>query len=368
MGKGRRTFWLFLALSVLLHVVWAVRMPGTDAAAKRAAPLPPVELSFSVVAQPPEQPRPEQVAPPEQPAPVAPQRTRRPLERRSAPAEPPAQQVTRAAPEASASEPVATAEKPSVAAAEPGASAIDLSPRMAASTLTPEQLAPPAEATCNPRVSAADGGCRPASDPLSVQARLNRELSVAANAKPYLVQREPPKLTRESDGSYAYAGRVFHARIASDGHVTFADKSPIGTGALPFGGSFDLTDATTKGELYPAERRWFLEHTEQLRDQLAEASRIEELARLRRSLERELNGVVDSASMDATRKRAAVFAIWQDCGEDGDAERTRKVVEAFVRRRMPQASELGFSVDELVRLNGTRSGMRAFAPYAGQPG
>jgi hypothetical protein len=199
-----------------------------------------------------------------------------------------------------------------------------------------------------------------------VQARLNAELAAAAKELPHLVQREPPKLTREADGGYSFKGRVFQARIESDGHVAFVDKPPVGVNAMPFGGTFDLTDATSKGELYPAERRWFLEQTEQLRDQLAQTARVQELARLRRSLEHELDGVLDSASLDAARKRAAVFAIWQDCGEDSDAERTRKIVEAFVRRRMPQGSDMGFSADELAKLNASRSGLRSFAPYSGK--
>jgi hypothetical protein len=41
----------------------------------------------------------------------------------------------------------------------------------------------------------------------------------------------------------------------------------------------------------------------------------------------------------------------------------RRIVEVFVRRRMPEGAALGFSPHDLAPLNAARSGMRSFAPY-----
>ena len=63
-----------------------------------------------------------------------------------------------------------------------------------------------------------------------------------------------------------------------------------------------------------------------------------------------------------------MFALWQDCGEDEQAENTRRQVEAFVQRFMPRGSELGFEQAELERFNAQRVGLRQFRPYLSNAG
>jgi hypothetical protein len=108
-----------------------------------------------------------------------------------------------------------------------------------------------------------------------------------------------------------------------------------------------------------------------MRTKLADKFHADENARSYRALEQELERILVADTSDA-QKRAPVFAVWQDCGEDQRAEDVRRIVEVFVRRRMPEGSALGFSLRDLALLSAARSGMRAFAPYragaGGAPG
>jgi hypothetical protein len=263
---------------------------------------------------------------------------------------------------------------PTTGAAAPAApshpAAIDISPRSAANTLA-DSLGPK---VCNPRSSVPTDACETRPARPSAQEELTRSLQQAAHSVAHLAKRDPPQLQREVDGAYSYRGSVFGARIGLDGQVAFQDKAGvhIGPGGASLG--FDLTDAVDslmKHELYSAEKRWFLDQTVALRDQLADAFRVAELARAKRSLEQELERIVASTT-SAAHKHDAVFALWQDCGDDADAASVRRVVEAFVRKRMPEDSDVGFNAVELERLNAARTGMRPFDPYrkgdAGAPG
>jgi hypothetical protein len=222
---------------------------------------------------------------------------------------------------------------------------------------------------CNPAAkSDASDSCRdrPPSVEQLAQEKLDRSMRAAAIDRPYAARREPPVLKRQSDGSYSYTGRVFVARVAPDGQASF-DVKTAGLNTVPLGGHFDLNDALERAagnELYVAEKRWFLEQTEALRDQLAAASRSAELARAKRALEVELERIFQ-IDQSAERKRAALFARWEDCGDDREAAAVRRVVENFIRVHMPQGSELGYDAAELERLNRDRPAAVRFDPYRG---
>jgi hypothetical protein len=201
----------------------------------------------------------------------------------------------------------------------------------------------------------------------TAQSELNRVLKQAAQAHPYLVKREPPSLQRERDGSYSFTGPVFHARIARDGHVSFEDKGQVRLNAQGAQIGFDLTDAAdslAKHELYSAEKQWFLDQTVALRDQLSESFQISERARTKRELERALDRIFDRQD-DAAHKHAALFALWQDCSADADGADVRRVVELFIRTKLPVGSPLEFSREEIERLNRDAANGTPFDPYRG---
>jgi hypothetical protein len=376
MRLGSSGLAIFAVASALLHWAFWVRMPDARDLLSKARPMATVE--FTVL--PPSQAPPSAAVPPADSQPSAPPIAAAPPAR--APRRTPAQQPTAAAapssivaveaPSAPAEEP--TLSGPSTGVAVPAAprhpAAIDISPRSAANTLA-NSLGPK---LCNPQSSVPAEACETRDARPSAQEELTRSLQQAAHSVAHLAKREAPQLQHEADGGYSYRGSVFSARIGLDGQVAFDDKPGvhIGPGGASLG--FDLSDAVdslTKHELYSAEKRWFLDQTIAVRGQLADAFRAVELMRAKRSLEQALERIVASAN-SAPHKHDAVFALWQDCGDDADAANVRRVVEVFVRKRMPEGSNLGFDAAELERLNAARSGMRPFDPYrkadAGAPG
>ena len=247
-------------------------------------------------------------------------------------------------------------------------SSLALTPRAAASAL--DVAVPPDRGRlCNPRARTAGEHCE---DELSlppaqgVQDELNRSLRAAAQVHDYLAKREPPALKRASDGSYSFSGLVFQARIEPDGHVNFSDEPVVRTGPIPIAGRFDIGDAVEKyllgKEIYSAEKHWFLDQTAELRERLSRAARASERSQAKREVERELERILGGAQ-SPSQKRAAVFALWEDCGDDADSAAVRRVVEAFIRARMPQDSPLGYSASELQERNRTRPTSFRFDPY-----
>jgi hypothetical protein len=386
---------LFVGLSVAVHVVVAVLSP------RRVQPelvaVPPSEVEFSLVepARPEiaeqEQPAPEPPAaaepppPPVElpPPPASNRKVREPVARSEKPVvQEPARQPAAAQPEQPAES--ASADAITVPAAPPAAVSdkpIDLSPRAVALSIVPPTAATPEPAPglhCSPdRQQNPSATCSDAGAEAHAQAELDRNLREMAKTIPHLKQREKPRLQRKSDGTYEYAGHVFVATIGRDGQVNFADaatKAGLQPSMVPVRITMDVNDLANSlqhKELYTEEKRWFLEQTAELRTKLADKFHAEEIARSHRALEQELERILVADTSDA-QKRASVFAVWQDCGEDEQAEDVRHIVEVFVRRRMPEGSALGFSPRDLAQLNAARSGMRAFAPYrvgaSGAPG
>jgi hypothetical protein len=235
---------------------------------------------------------------------------------------------------------------------------------------------------------------RPEHTVLDAQATLNRHLSTAANEMSYARRRDPPKL-RQRDGSLWYEGSAFFAVIMPDGTVKFSDivfanpvrkrmlEYPPGLAAeyievvkriqdlltinLPFPDLTDMVARISDEDPYAAEKRWFLQQTDDVRRKLAHESHVEEQRKARRLVLGKLSDIVESTKLTADDKRTAVFAVWEMC--TGDGEQTwQRVVEAFIRRRMSRGSELGYSPELLARLNRTRTSAPAFEPYREQAG
>jgi hypothetical protein len=204
-------------------------------------------------------------------------------------------------------------------------------------------------------------------------------------------------LEKLDDGTYRYETGGFVASIKVDGAVVFIDKDtgaglgasglnrdmyapygpaidPIGRidgtttpfGALPSttlgSGSFDPTAAMLRAqgqEPYEHEKLCFLDDTRDLRAELRIAHEKAQMAGLRRSLER---AWFDDARTPAER-RAAIFAIWDECREEEVGLLARELVESFVRQHLPKGSADAFTIDELAAFNATRTSTMEFAPY-----
>lgn len=204
-------------------------------------------------------------------------------------------------------------------------------------------------------------------------------------------------LEKLDDGTYRFETGGFIASIKVDGAVVFVDKdNAAGLGAsglnhdlyAPYGpaiepiarldgtrapggaspsatlgsGSFDPTAAMMRAqgqEPYEHEKLCFLDETRDLRAELRTAHEQTQMAGLRRSLER---AWLDDARTPAER-RAALFAIWDECREEEVGLLARELVESFVRQHLPKESPEAFTVDELAAFNAMRASTMEFSPY-----
>jgi hypothetical protein len=158
--------------------------------------------------------------------------------------------------------------------------------------------------------------------------------------------------------------------VRPDGKVEFRDTSirpELRPSFIPFVVVADLNDVVERDvlgrELYSAEKQWLLDETRELREKLATDARRRELLDANRALERTLHGILDDQALSVAQKHEAVFLLWQDCGEDAEAQAHRRAVDSFVKRYMPKDSALGFGATELARFNSARVKLQRFEPY-----
>src|SRR5690606_9996144 len=67
---------------------------------------------------------------------------------------------------------------------------------------------------------------------------------------------------------------------------------------------------------------------------------------------------------DPIARRAALFELWDECGEDEAGTRARALVIGWIRARLPAGSPDAFTAHELELLQTRRTSTAAFAPYA----
>ena len=256
-----------------------------------------------------------------------------------------------------------------------------LSPRAVAASVALSQLD---AAVCRPS-SRSCGDAGVAQDKPTAAERLQASLDHTLDNPAYLEARPPPKLQRRTDGSYFYRGPVIAARIAKDGSVAFGediasaqvepgmehydeDRDEFVEGfGVSVGGSFDLMDFIERDILglpiYTAEKRWFLEQTQALRERLAREYRAEVLAQANRRLRGRLLLLLEDEALTGVQLRAAVFELWDDCADDAIGAEAKAVVEAFVREHLPKGGPLAFGEEELRDLNEGRLSSKLFDPY-----
>jgi hypothetical protein len=194
--------------------------------------------------------------------------------------------------------------------------------------------------------------------------QLDQSLAETANARSYVTRRPPPELRPRADGGYAFTGHAFDAVIRPDGEVVFEDRPPVSVdGFGQFG--FDVNDAIQRSsgqDPYRAEREWFMNETEEVRDRLASRAG-ERIAR------EALNGLDDrmrrvwASSRAAADRRRALFEMWDECAEDETGAEARRRIVSFIRRELAEGSADEFRTDELTRLNRTRTSRARFEPY-----
>ena len=221
-------------------------------------------------------------------------------------------------------------------------------------------------ATQGPAGLSATGGRTALATEAEVEASLSHGLRTEAMARPWLTHTSP-HLVRRPDGSQVYTGHAFTATVRPDGSVDFADRGAVDAEAMLQGrpATFDVTDMVMRSsgqDPYRAEREWFMEETEEVRVALEVA----DAARLRRTALARIPGqlaVIWSRATPAPIRRRAIFAMWDDCDEQGDGLLVRERVIAFIRMEIPSTSADAFTTEELRRWNADRESTEAFLPY-----
>jgi hypothetical protein len=178
-------------------------------------------------------------------------------------------------------------------------------------------------------------------------------------------ERFPLKL--ENDG-YHYEGPSFSAKIAMDGHVTFDDHAIRDFKGLS--GGFDLTDIAMKGhkqDPYRYEKEKFMENTSKLRTELTTKARRDRLESSLAALPNHLEQVWSDLNHSARERRNILYAMWREAAGSDDevgaaGKKARATIEAFIRDRLPEGSDNGYTEDELRRYN-ARAGAVRFEPY-----
>jgi len=148
--------------------------------------------------------------------------------------------------------------------------------------------------------------------------------------------------------------------------------APAGGGGLPlFVGKMDITSylmrKTGVGDAYSSRKLKLLDDTRAERIQLGDAHRAEQLARSAELMRRNLDALARAALAPAAR-RAALFALWDECSEGEDTagragERARAMVIGWIRKHLPEGGPDAFAPDEITRLDAGRTSHQHFAPY-----
>lgn len=193
-----------------------------------------------------------------------------------------------------------------------------------------------------------------------------------------LGERPSRALVDNLDGSYSYDETGFSAHVDGEGRVTLEDKpgvranlfiSPLFLAAY---GTFDATDILMRwlGEdPYRYQKMMFLERTFDERARMRARYARENMEWALRELPEYLARIWEYERWPAELRRRVLFALWDECAEDGNdlvvagGAEARALIEGFVRSNLAPGSRDAFEPEELARLNSLRTSRRRFEPY-----
>lgn len=137
-------------------------------------------------------------------------------------------------------------------------------------------------------------------------------------------------------------------------------------------GSFDVTDWLMRlsgRDPYFAAKLSLLNRTREVRAQLATEHRSELLRQVVAMVREQAALVWNDATQPAAARRRALFELWDDCAEMGEAEvvragkRARVALYGFIRAHASSTGPDAYSAEELAELNRGRRSKQRFAPY-----
>lgn len=175
------------------------------------------------------------------------------------------------------------------------------------------------------------------------------------------------ELKLQKDGTHRTDKTTFVAEVAKDGTVKLTDKANLRRNGL--GATFDTTDWLMRRQgmdPYASAKREYLDRTRDQRVEIGKAYRKEQLAQSAKLMATNLDRLWASVP-DVSARKQAVFELWEECAETGDAAiveggaKARTLLERFVQVKLRGAD--GFTAEELARLNAHRRSRAAFDPY-----
>lgn len=250
---------------------------------------------------------------------------------------------------------------------EPPAARVDLSPRAAALSLMPAATSVRDQPVLSP-----DELARVRSQELS------SHLHAAARAEVDRLKPRQLELRREADGTCHYDGTAIDATILADGGVVFSDKAiePETRWGVdePSERPYTPEEAVAPQRLelgtrvasraWAAERAWFLRETKDIRSELADAAREQQLRAAESTLRAQLDRIWCDDGRSKPERRRAIYAVWADIGGGEIGRRGRAVVAEYVRRHLPAGSADAYTPDELTELAALSKPAQRFDPYA----
>ncbi len=189
----------------------------------------------------------------------------------------------------------------------------------------------------------------------------------------------PPPIGRdvvspEPIGSNTIARPGYDAHILEDGRLLL-DERYLHTGASSdpsvgprVFGVFDLTDMFSPEDPYLGDKLELLHQTFAQRVALREADNGRVMDRALAALPGYLQGVWQHEDWDLATRRHILFALWDECAEEGNpllvagGRQARRQIEDFIAAVLPPGSADGYLDDEITAFNQTRSSLAKFAP------
>lgn len=180
-------------------------------------------------------------------------------------------------------------------------------------------------------------------------------------------ERDAQELKPQKDGTHRSEKTTFVAEVAKDGTVKLTDKANLQRHGL--GATFDTTDWLMRRQgmdPYASAKREYLDRTRDQRVEIGKAYRKEQLAQSAQLMATNLDRLWATVP-DVGARKQAVFELWDECAETGDAviveggAKARTLLERFVQVKLRGAD--GFTAEELARLNAHRRSKAAFDPY-----
>jgi hypothetical protein len=133
-----------------------------------------------------------------------------------------------------------------------------------------------------------------------------------------------------------------------------------------FGGMADITAYLHRkyvGDPYASRKLKLLDDTRDERVAMGSAYRAQQQARSGEFMHRNLERLWAS-EQQAIARRAALFELWDECGEDEAGMRARAVVIGWIRAKLPAGSTDAYTDVELEALQARRTSAAPFTPYA----